>query len=636
MKCIVNVLLLLLLPLTNLLAQAPLNLESAISALYVTPGEQLIIVDRAGEVAMADSLNGKWHYSKKEDETLDHAIFFNRDTGFVAGFIHNDGNENIIYHTKNGGKSWENVDFGSSGWADGAWNLDDGKAWMTISGKGIVYSKDYGLTWTLFPVEDIQQRYQSVFFNQKQEGIIGSVYNSIAYTDDNCLHWKKIPSPLDQQAYIKTNKTSRPEIDKVCIYQNLLLVSQEGMLFFSQKNNIQWKPLTAYRDFSTDATNTALFLISNKNELVRVDEQLARLQMVKLDGYRDDLYTRNGKAFFVYDENIHSLDTDGRLHTYPMQTAEKLVTTPHFIYSPDVEINYGIDGNMIYTHNDSGWKYAFTLPYTVQDIQSVAVNKNILTYQTNDSLLHYYDITTHKETVTTMKKMLNEFQQSPVTSVIFSQGSNGCFHSNTDALTYEPEDNTFILSDFSSLGSTHTSTLKPEIDEISKCCVEQFVKEICLHADRQPVIQDMNFSKQDYKQCKASIKAYQEDKRSTFYFHKNNADFDRLLSTVDAIKSIDSISLNAALPNVNSGIYSTTRDMIAVTFTNEAGAKLNMECSLSGPKGGYICWKISLNNNTITSTSPVITAFFEKFCPSAVADQDKVAVLQALVRSTYK
>lgn len=641
MNCIAHTLLLLLLTVTHLFAQnkAPLQLASSISTLHVTPGEQFIIADRAGEVAMADSLNGDWHLSRKDNQLLDHAIFFNHDTGFVAGFIHYNGNENIIYHTIDGGKTWQNVDFSTSGWADGACNLADGQAWMTIAGKGIVYSKDYGLTWTLFPVYDVKQRYQTVFFNQNQEGIIGSIYNSIAYTNDNGQHWKKIPSPLDQQAYIKTDKNNQPRIDKVSIYKNILLASQEGMLFYTLKDSIQWKFLADYQDFSTDATNTALFLINDKRELIRSDEKFASLQTASLTGYCYNLTTRNGKAFFLSGKNIVSFEADGQLHKYALQTSEVLHATPQYIYSPTMEFVYGINGNMIYTNDNDVWKYAFTLPHPAGELQNISATKNMINYQTNDSLLHYYDITTHKETVTTMKKMLNAFQQSPVTSVTFSQGSTGCFHSYSDALVYKPEGNLFVLSDNKSWGSKHTTNLKPDIEEIDEQRITQFVKEICLHYNRQPVIQEMNFSNQDYKQCKADIRAYQEakpGKSSPFYFAKNNVDFDRLVSTVDTIKSIDSISLNAALQYVNAAIYSTTSNMIAVTFTNEAGATLKVLCSNSGEKGFYTCWNIQLNYNNIVSTSPVIPAFFQQCCPSSIADMNRVAVMHELVRRSYK
>src|SRR5690349_10866111 len=109
-----------------------LQFQSYLVNLTVTKQENLILSTRAGEVAIADSIFGDWRQinpvgSKQvgmPGVIIDNANFFNKDTGFVSGFISNNGQYNIIYKTEDGGRNWTPVDFGQSGWVDKAVNLD--------------------------------------------------------------------------------------------------------------------------------------------------------------------------------------------------------------------------------------------------------------------------------------------------------------------------------------------------------------------------------------------------------------------------------------------------------------------------------------------------------------------------------
>lgn len=621
----------------------PLHFQSYSQRLYVTPDEQFVICSKSGEVAMADSLNGLWHFSQitpSFSSIVENASFFNRDTGFVSGFIYNDGNYNIIYHTKNGGKSWSKVDFSTTGWADCAWNLPNGEAWMTIGGEGVVYSKDYGFTWKTLPVYDVKQRYQTIFFNQQHEGIIGSVWNTIAYTNDNCYNWKKIPSPLDQQAYNKTDKGSRPEIDKVCIYKDLLLVSEEGMIFYTKKDTIRWKYLPDYISFSTDAANNALYLINSSNQVVKTDERLQPLLTISIMERLQDIFTRNGRLFLLTSGSIFKLDANGEFKKSPLQMIGTKDVQPVQIYNTDSDKIYGAKGNMIFIHAKEDWKYAFTLPFPVTGSGNFSINKNTLVYTTADSL-YYYDLAKHRTTVTTTKDLLNEFLQHQVTSVIFSAGSQGCFHSYTDYLVYTLEDDLFVQSDNSSWGGKHTTTLRADKEELSREKVAQFAKEVCQKYFRQPVIMDMGFSNADYLKCKDDIKKYQQDDNkynkgtSNFYFARNNLDFDKLIATVDSVKSIDSVTLNNVLLHMNH-ILSTTTNWISVLLKNEDGKTLEITCNYYEANAFYIPWIIKINGGVEVSTSPVITEFFQYGCPSLLKERDKVPVLHELVKGLYK
>ncbi|MGO8056297.1 hypothetical protein, partial [Rhizobium leguminosarum] len=71
---------------------------------------------RIGEVGWAGSIKGEWLRRDVTTDnnmlgtTLDQPNFFNKDTGFVSGFINSkSGKYDIIYHTTNGGVKWTPV-----------------------------------------------------------------------------------------------------------------------------------------------------------------------------------------------------------------------------------------------------------------------------------------------------------------------------------------------------------------------------------------------------------------------------------------------------------------------------------------------------------------------------------------------
>ena len=223
-----------------------LKFESGAFSMGVNNHEQICVGTRVGEVAFTDSVKGFWRKgninpgsgSSLSGELIDNVCYFNADTAFVSGFINNKNKYNIIYHTVDGGKKWKPVDFGMDGWVDDAAYLDNGEAWLSVAGAGIAYTKDYGFTWRSLSIPYLKERFAKIYFNSKREGIIGSLWNVMAYTQDNCRNWTTIPTPLSQEKYKKTNPQGRPQIDRVAIFKDYFLVIQENLVFYSRRDTV--------------------------------------------------------------------------------------------------------------------------------------------------------------------------------------------------------------------------------------------------------------------------------------------------------------------------------------------------------------------------------------------------------------
>jgi photosystem II stability/assembly factor-like uncharacterized protein len=631
--------------------KALLKFQSYGGKLFVNKNEQLVIGTRVGEVAFASSINDYWQMSSpvKNDSNglsfgtlIDNINFFNNDTGFAAGFISGKNDKyNILFHTTNKGKTWSKLNFGQDGWVDDAVNLDNGEAWMSVSGSGIAYTNDYGFTWQAFNIPEKKQRFTTIYFNTKREGIIGSLGNMIAVTTDNCKTWKLLQTPLDQKKYSKTYKEHRPEINVVAIYKNYYIVSQEGIVFYSKKDSINWIWLPGYSNFYTDAENSALYFKKDKNGFVRVNDQLQPVHFFDSNISSGNGMCRNGSLFVKNDTEISQFKSDNSTVSNYIYTNDTAEIKPSTIgYSRNAI--YGLLGNTIYTQRtfNGKWVYEFELPFIVDSgFVSITDNNTILVSKTNDSLF-YYNIDLKQTQIKNRKTVLHEFCQSKLKSIIFEKGSRGCFHNHADILVYNNEGGVFELSDAPE-EYKKGKTLPQNNETINELLVNNFVKQIPAMLYKQTTINDLGFTENDYDNCKKDIikfKAFAESNIkkniSPFDFNVNNIDFNRLVALVDSIKTIDPNLLDRFLYNL-SDMWSTTTNWTGITLVNEKGQMMKIQCSYYEPNAFYFPWQVSLEGFNYSSTNIEINKFIKAVYPNFIDDKNKVAVLHRIVKNLY-
>ena len=420
------------------------------------------------------------------------------------------------------------------------------------------------------------------------------------------------------------------------------------MIFYSNKDSIHWKYLPGYTNFSTDATNTALYFLNSKGQVVKTDETLLPQIITKIPVKINELFTMNGRLFIQSDASILAVNNEGKLNQYYIRNPapqEEDTVELHEAYTNKV---YGAAGNKIFRQTkEEEWEYAFTLPFPVDRPKDISIIKGELSYESNDSV-YFFNIRQQTNKVTTTQAMLDEFRKHPVRQISFSTGYSNCDGSGNDAISYTRHKNEFVLSKTDTGKVQYASTkLKPEITSIPTKNITKFVEEICLHYKRQPVLKDIAFSEADYQKCKQDIKRYQQynlfnyphvvgGPDTLFYFDQNNLDFEKLIGCVDSVKHIDSSRLNQALSNINSHIFNL-HYWITVYLENDAGSKLTITNSYMDPNALYIPWEIYIDRLTVTTTSssPAILPFFQENCPSILATHNKVPILYELVKYLY-
>ena len=633
---------------------APLNFRSAGLKLGVTNDEHLILITKVGEIAIADSINSKWKKNKTEkvtsifDGTLENINLFNRDTGIISGFINRkDDIYDILYRTVNGGKSWDTINFKQNGWVDDVINLKNGEAWLSVSGADIAYSKDYGLNWDKLKIPNKNERYSQIFFNSSNEGLIGSLNNSLAYTNDNCKTWKILKTPLDQKKYNKSNDEDRPQFNKVAIYKNYFIVQQEEFVFYRNRDSLEWNISIRSQSFSTDPENTALFLHQKNGYILKVDDKFNAIFKFKIENRIYDATCNNGNLYLV------GLNTIKKINDKNEISETKLILKDSLEFSPDY---FGINkkGNRIgsnkldiYEETEYEKKYLliFTLPNTLEGCLISQLDKNNIICNIRDSMFEF-NLTGNLISKKSVLEIINSFSKSELKSIQFENGNSGCYNFELNQLKYEKQDNGFKNPAEGLKKGEGNNKFSNYEAEIGLNIVEKFISnlESILFEKKNTTIKELEFTEKEYFQCKKDIEDFKNKslksswrskiRDNEFYINGNNIDYQLLSNLVDSLKNINPIELNISLKNL-AELYSTSRAWKTIEIVNINGDKLKINSVFYEPNAFYFPWNVELNGLGINSTDIRIYKFINEIYPTFLEKQNRINILHKIVKDMY-
>ncbi|NIG52052.1 hypothetical protein [Chitinophaga sp. Cy-1792] len=626
--------------------------KSSARTLNVATNGSMLITTKAGELAYADSIAGLWsNRSPQGDDKKDYGWLlertniFNRDTAFTSGFINNNSKYDVIYRTENGGKSWTVVYFGADGWIDGAASLSDGRALMSIAGKGVAHSSDYGKTWEIVPAPYKQQRYSEMFYNSRGEGIMASVWNSIAFTADDGRTWKALPTPLDQKKYNKTNPNGRPNIDAVAIFRNYFLVKEEGMVFVSEKDSLSWKYEKDIQSFYSDPEHDGLFLQLKDQSVLHINERMDTAKVGKINSNVYSAACSNDRLFLLVDGAIVRMSANESAKVFPVWMDGEVTKDPVAFAVRAGGGYYGLSGKNIYssTAPSGQWKLVRELP-VAPDVNTVSFDqsRNEVAFQTSNDSIYHVNLDNGNTRTELLGGYLVNFQKHSVKRVVISVGSQGCFHSFSDNLEYEKDGNDFVLADNVSKGTRHTNDQKTDVEIINANDVDRLVKAICNDNGAMPGIADIKFTQKEYAQCKKDISEFNRkrdysEKRgaATFYMEENNLDFAKLISLVDSIATLDDATLGKTIMRGAEG-WSTTTNWTAITLVNDAGEMITIQHAYyEAPNAMFLPCRLSFNGEGIVSTTPEIARFLYQNCPSLIKEKSRMQLMHNIVKDLY-
>lgn len=643
--------------------------------LTVTAEEQLIFSRNGGYVATADSIKGGWHgipiipdaYSFR-DIIATQPGFFNRDTGFIA-LTQNDA----ISRTTNGGKNWQQLTLPANGYNAATFFLDNGEAWITITKKGIAYTTDYAKTWRLFQMPSISYAndlankqgklfanrglismfgvsYSALFFNKQKAGLAGAE-NMLACTRDNGITWTVLPTPLDNARYDKTDKDCPPSIKQVGIYGNYYLVKQEDLVFYSKKDTINWILLPGYQSFATDAENSALYLITEHDGIVKTGVNFEPLKIYTSQPGATGWSVKNGHLFFFVDGNIARLSSNDSLlfNTIKPVKQGNITTTTHLgiIRTPSFT-NYFLNGDSLFTSPIQGGQSVLKgiLPFKIKPTDHIQLaSKDELALSLSADSVLFFNVATRKTRIKTFDNMLEQFTSKGIVS--FSITRSNPSKITTESIDYKIQGAKYVLQkkknskESMRLDITDTTGVPLTLDS-SK--LNKWVRQLSARLHQPAIVSELEFTRQDYEQCKSDIRKFQKASPDsillthwqTFLFHKNNINYDSLLATVDRIKNMDTATLRkAAQMTYGMPVFNLEKDILSIAIENKAHEYISLNAPYINYRDFLFTWALTVEGATTSLIMPAINIFTSKTFPSVLHKSNKTALLHQLTRAMY-
>jgi hypothetical protein len=595
---------------------ARLPVRGWVTELGISPSEEIWIATKVGDVYFTKHIGDTWGIgpfgsldgSTGVSETFERVNFFSEDTLMISGFIQTGGNPNFVYWSGNHGQTWRKVIFGADSWIDAAYINNNGKAWMSGSSQLIYYTEDKGKTWRSFgkvePTGNL--RFQTIYFSKDETtGLFGSTWNVIYKTTDNCTTWQKIPTPLTQKKYKRINSNDRPDIEKIRILGDYYIVNQQGRIFITKSNVINWKYLPNAANF--EVTEQSQLYIINKNLSISLfDPQFDKIwdSANHLDKQPVAIAVRNGKLFAYDSDKIYNISPKGFI-------ASDLLTKQIPIPEPDLKVtltndDYGFSGNDILRF-DKDKKQWYRLMSVDFKIANACTLSGSLLIADND-FKQYYRVDVTNKIIEKFDLPKTLYDPNQIVEIHFERGFQGCFASGNSIRSYIKKGSNFVLRQKTStptyLANVKSSFTGNEISDMAGI----------IDKSRQinASIRDLNISSADilsYKQLidqeKKKIKQSnipRFDLENFYSFPGDNIDFEFYKNVADSLSFISDQDFNNAILQSES-IFSTTTVWRRVIFVLKNGKKLIVENF--GYKPNYLLtpWVVTYNGLKFKSSS---------------------------------
>ena len=229
-----------------------------------------------------------------------------------------------------------------------------GLVWAWGLSSKVFYSSDSGRSWNevahIQELEDLDHYINDLYFdNNGKRGLIGSNYNELYLTRDNCKTLQRIPTPLDQKAYQQGEEAAkRTRINKVRILGDYYIVEQDYKAFITSTKDIRWRP--------TNGSDTAndIDVMSNRFIVIRpdagtirlLDERLNLVNEFKVPEEKRDI-ALGDDMYIIDDISLHKCGIHGN-QRYELLRTDREIDPMHADKRSDI---FTIDGQEFYFDN---------------------------------------------------------------------------------------------------------------------------------------------------------------------------------------------------------------------------------------------------------------------------------------------
>ncbi len=617
--------------------RAELDIKGRVKEISVSPDEKIWLVTAIGNTYYTDNIDSNWHYGKPifestdefgfDNPNLDRISFFNKDTAIMTGYISVSKKEykkNGYYLTKNAGKTWELLDFGGDTWIYNVFVDKQGSAWMGGSSGEIFFSKDFGQHWEkLNSPYNSSSRMNSIFMLNSTTGISGALHNNIYTTSDNWKSNKKIKTPYDQKKYSPPTGYSDDRIEKILIWNNFIVVNQNGHIYYTESNNIDWQPFPIkVCDFELDNDSKTLFAISDSLKIVSFTSptEFHLLTDKRLSSYPIDIKVINGSLFVVSSGyEVYTVNKNGLTRSIPY-TTDKKIEEPQIV-KQGTKLVWGTNGNQIYLADDNerDWYRENALDFYIRDFR--LLNDSVAILWDGKKNNYLYSLGDHTPKEYFPETPLKTFLASPIKTFIINSGSQGCFHGYNDEVRYERvNDSVFITTTASANGfrEKKSSNFK---NKISSSVLTTIITDISTNPSAIPTFKDFHITVSDKKNYLKLVDNQLKNKESDYFDRKKKINKDFYYSVPAMLDSLDNSIIQSVL-NQTEGGWSTTSNWFTVQIINQNNDTLNIERSYYMKTLPWnLPWKFEYNGQHFNCCNIDFSRFINACIPDNFTDK---------------
>lgn len=598
---------------------ADLSIRGAVSELGVSPSEKLWVATKPGNTYYADSINALWHFGPLQPKGItgggifERVNFFSEDTLMISGYIHGDElDTDFVLWSGDGGKTWEEIKFGKESWIDAAYINQNGKAWMSGSSQLIYYTEDSGKTWKEFPKVEKRKsvlRFSTIHFSKDETiGLFGSFWNKIYKTTDNCKTWERIPTPLSQGKYQRLSKEHRPDIRKIRVLGDNYIVNQQGRVFHTRKDSINWTRLENVKDFEVSENESVYLIYKDLSvEMKSSDLRTVFQAKEKLNRFPIATAVRNNSLFALTNGEIYKIDSLGFRRS-------KLLTDDIEIPRPNIRLTYGNESygfskNYVlkFDKDKELWYRFMQLDFTIAN--ATIIDDNIVLAEPKLDNRFALDVMNKKIEPYTLPQKLFDLNSNPVKYITFGIGSYGCFHRNDETMEYRLKNDEFIVK------KPNNGTFANMPRNIPAHVINDFITAIDDTRHRKSKISDLEISQKDLDNFMKFVSKSAErinkkgidrfESLNAYSFPGENTDFDFYKEVANRFNTLPD-SIVERVFRRGSTIWSTTTNWNKIEITFQDGNVLKLANSEFTPNYLNTPWQIEYNGLLFKNGSIVL------------------------------
>jgi hypothetical protein len=268
----------------------------------LTPNGTLWLCSDYAQVLSFNTNTKKWTSwdTKKPIRGYKNIRFFNDEIGIIYGFLKK-GNSDFLLRTEDGGKSWSEI------------NLPNGTSSMWINsstlnrdGSGIIGStyyifktSDFGKTWktiTEVPREGADESPCEILMTENKAYFVSCQLNTLKTANTDFSNIEKANMPSDnklvelkgsknngqQSAQLQIDSEGKmviteisseinSEVENITQLENNIFILQGEKIFLSDKNKLNWKPISDLNFIKITSNTKSVFAISDDFKIYEID-----------------------------------------------------------------------------------------------------------------------------------------------------------------------------------------------------------------------------------------------------------------------------------------------------------------------------------------------------------------------------